>query len=112
MKVQQMKFNNQCPECEKVLAANAKRCRCGWKSNDELLIEPIIDHRCQFAIGNRRCPLDGTNCPYPYGKGPWYCFDHWRKLHDPVASAAFLDYAEEHYHDIIAKYKKSRIHDD
>jgi hypothetical protein len=93
--------NNTCPEC-KCLLSSPRRCTCGW-----FLMEhqksALSDHRCQYTFAERRCPLPGTMCAYPYGKGPWYCSAHYQVLDDPQLARAVLDDAEKNYHEIMKK---------
>lgn len=82
-----------CPDCGKSILLQAKRCSCGWaKAEQKKPITP--DYRCQYAIANQRCLLDGTICPYPYSNGPWYCREHWNALNDPKLEKAALIHAE------------------
>lgn len=88
---------NQCPECGKTLLATAKRCSCGWvkvESNPPT----IADHKCHYAIGQRRCLLPGTVSPK--GKA-WYCRRHNPILCDPRLAEAALSYIEENYQKIM-----------
>lgn len=103
-----MKKVNACPECENLLSVKAKRCVCGW-----VLIEKIkplnADHRCQYVILGRRCPLPGGICPFPYSKeGPWYCSGHWRVFDDPRRGEAVLMDAEKNFHEIMERLKDWR----
>lgn len=90
-----------CPECGKALSLKSKTCSCGWKKSEKHLPAAQADHRCEYQVSGRRCPLPGTMCPYPYGKGPWYCSGHWRTLSDPRLGEAVLRDAEENYQKIM-----------
>lgn len=95
-----MSKSNLCPECGNLLAARVKRCTCGW-FQPEKRAQVNADHRCQYIIAQRRCPLPGTMCPYPYGNGPWYCSGHLRSLDDPKLGEAVLIDAEKNYQEIM-----------
>lgn len=83
---------NTCPDCGKSILMKAKRCSCGWSKVEQKFTAP--DYRCQYAIANRRCPVQGIICPYPYGNGPWYCREHWHTLNEPRLAEAALIHAE------------------
>lgn len=97
-----------CPECGKGLPLRVKQCRCGWKLPITAAEIPMLDGRCEYVIAQRRCPLPGTICPYPYAKGPWYCAGHWRCLDDPQLGEAVLRHAEENYYSIMASRRDWR----
>ena len=91
---------NFCPECGKTLLSKAKRCGCGWKEQ-EVQVPLIADHRCQYRVRDRRCPLPGTSSPYIYGNVTWYCCEHCRNLGDPQLCEVILIHAEENYESIM-----------
>jgi hypothetical protein len=107
MKKITMRESNVCPECGNDLTARAKRCSCGW-FKPQARMPVVSDFRCEYTVSQRRCPLPGTLCPYPYGKGTWYCFKHWRVLDDPRLGEAELRDAEENYHEIMEARKDWR----
>ncbi len=85
-----------CRECKAAMPTGAKVCECGWNRSTEKL--PVkIDHRCAYAFENRRCPLPGAMCSYPYANGPWFCSEHWRTRDDPPLAEAVLRRAEAHF---------------
>jgi hypothetical protein len=94
-------YQLKCFECGQKLSAGAKRCSCGWQKA-EVQTQRMADHRCQYTINQRRCPLPGTMCPYPYGDGPWYCSGHWGVQDDPRLGEAVLVDAEKNYNQIMA----------
>jgi hypothetical protein len=96
------KKSKLCPECGMALAERLKACQCGWQQP----IEPcttVNDHRCEYRLDNRRCPLPGGVCAYVKANGPWYCKEHLRTLDDPKLAEAVLRHAEENYESIIAQ---------
>ncbi len=93
-----------CGECKQALASNVTRCSCGWQMTQTT----VTDYRCQYHSNDRRCPLPGTICPYPYSSAPWYCFGHWQSLSDPKASEAILLDAEKNYQALLAKRRDWR----
>lgn len=93
-------YQVNCPECDKTLSAKAKRCSCGWRKAEVVTPSTPRDYRCEYTVNQRRCPLPGTICPYPYGSGPWYCTGHWR-VNDPQLGEAILIDAEKNYHQIM-----------
>jgi hypothetical protein len=88
----------KCPDCRQWLDKNSDECYCGWKSLDK---NDIADHQCIYRHSGRRCPLDGTSCPYIYGSGPWHCLDHYRNLKDPKKCVEILINAEENFESIM-----------
>ena len=91
----------ECPECGNKFFHQAKRCSCGWR---QLALTPVqIDHQCQYATQQRRCPLPGTISPYLHSNSMWYCTLHWRTLGDPKLGEEMLIYAENNYDQIIAE---------
>jgi hypothetical protein len=85
-----------CPECKQLLIKSAINCFCGWLSS-----QVKTDHRCQYSIAQRRCPLPGTLCSYPYGHGTWYCQGHLQAFSDPKSAEAVLIDAEKNYQQIL-----------
>lgn len=101
-------MRTHCPDCKKFLSSKIK-CRCGW-TNKDLEEEPQhADHRCQYQIKGRRCPLPGTICNHPYGSGPWYCSGHWHALNDPKLGEAVLIEAEKNYQEIMESRRDWRV---
>ncbi len=96
-----------CPECRQYLGKAASGCSCGWQS-PKSSFAPRADHRCQYAIAGKRCPLPGGICSYPYGSGLWYCAGHLQTFDDPRLDEAVLRDAEENYQKIIEKYRDWR----
>lgn len=91
---------NFCPECGSNLASQRKRCTCGWHEANQGETKDI-DHLCQYVALERRCPLPGTVCPYPYGNGPWYCSEHSQILGDAKKGEAVLIEAEKNLDEIL-----------
>ena len=91
--------NNFCPECGKSLSPKATRCSCGWKER-EVQTPVVADHRCQYRVRDRRCPLPGTSSQSIHGS-TWYCCDHCRNLGDPQLCEAILIDAEKNYDSIM-----------
>lgn len=89
-----------CLDCGNSLAANQVQCLCGWQKPEANA--RLGDRRCYYALGDRRCPLPGTMCAHPYGKGPWYCSGHWHARNSQAASEAVLNFAEKNYPQILA----------
>jgi|GEM_PF-2339427 len=100
-------YQLECPECGKTISAKTKRCSCGWRKAEPAITGPR-DYRCEYVINQRRCPLPGTVCPYPYGNGPWYCGGHWSTLSDPQLGEAVLIDAEKNYHQILEDHRDWR----
>lgn len=96
-----------CPECGKILAERALRCRCGWKKTT-LLNPQRLDDRCQYVFGERRCPLTGTVSISIFGTGNWYCIKHWETLGDPKKAEKALNEIEKNYQDIVASRRDWR----
>lgn len=94
-----MSTKQRCPECSQSLGINLMNCLCGWKAAKST--GQTKDHRCQFEIRGRRCPLFGTISQSPYGNGIWYCCEHWRNLGDPLLCEAILINAEKNYEKIM-----------
>ena len=97
-----------CPECRQTLSKNAADCFCGWKSPQVNVVRKR-DNRCEYVIGNRRCPLVGGISTSTHAGGPWYCGGHWRALSDPKLGEAVLRDAEENYEQILEARKDWRI---
>jgi hypothetical protein len=92
-----MASNNCCPECGNSFLEKTKRCLCGWRKAE--INEPTrADHRCWYAIAERRCPLPGTMSP---GFRAWYCRRHYQTLGDPRLGEAELIYIEKNFNKII-----------
>lgn len=102
-----MTKSRACPECGTPLR-KPKRCSCGWFLVEQFL-KPQSDHRCEYQISGRRCPLPGTICSSPYANGPWYCSEHSRVLDDPQLGEAILRDAEKNYHEILRSRQDWRI---
>lgn len=97
-----------CPECEKYVPATSDKCKCGWYPRHQVNTAPA-DYRCEYTNGERRCPLPGSICAYPYStKGPWHCSLHWRTLGDPQLAEAALREAEENYGTIMEEHRDWR----
>jgi hypothetical protein len=97
---------SSCPECGTPLGERAKRCSCGWFQIERK--DPArTDHRCQYVIGKRRCPLPGSKSPSVNGS-LWYCRGHCRALNDSKLGEAVLLDAEENYHQILENIRDWR----
>jgi hypothetical protein len=79
-------IKSKCPECRQILGKTARECLCGWRQ--QIIVK--ADRQCNYTHQQRRCPLPGRICPYPYGNGPWYCSRHWQTLNDPRRAEAML----------------------
>lgn len=64
---------NNCPECGNLFAAKARKCRCGWISEEMSLLKKY-DYRCNYQIAGHRCANVGTTTGR---NGEWYCGEHW-----------------------------------
>lgn len=102
-----MKKTRPCPECGNSLLGVARRCPCGWFQVDQA-IQEMVDHRCKYTLGARRCALPGTICPFPYAGSPWYCSAHWQTWDDPVRGKEALLNTEKNYQEILEQKRDWR----
>jgi|SRR5579872_5923458 len=102
-----MSSKKSCPECRQSLAINISECVCGWKQPKTAVIKKR-DYRCEYVIGERRCPLPGGISSAIHGSGTWFCGGHWRALSDPKLSEAILRDAEENYEQLMQLRKTRR----
>lgn len=94
-----MNAKRRCPECNQNLITEVMDCSCGWRAGQSEQMP--ADHRCQYQVRGRRCPLPGTISPSIRGNGPWYCSEHWRNLGEAQLGEAILINAEKNYESIL-----------
>ncbi len=69
-----------CPECGRVLNEKATSCACGWgrvTGTAKQNVDPDWWRCCDTNQFGERCSKPGALSDSTFGKGPWYCSQHY-----------------------------------
>lgn len=99
-----MSYKINCPECNKLIYSNAKKCGCGWsgsnsQSSDQSNLKK--DWRCIFELNGERCQLPGSLSHSVRQSDDWMCTYHFRYREDYKEAVRCVEFIKKHYDEII-----------